>query len=42
MERTKFTIRQSGFSPANAIYIIDCLGENDLQSLSKAFYPQGV
>ncbi|MBS7690731.1 hypothetical protein I0E98_10650 [Pseudomonas lalucatii] len=32
MERTKFTIRQSGFSPANAIYIIDCLGENDLQT----------
>lgn len=32
MDPTKFTLRHSAFSPANAIFIIDCLGEKDLQT----------
>src|SRR5690606_6400864 len=29
---TKFTLRRSAFSPGNAIFIIDCLGKQDLQT----------
>ncbi|MES3709857.1 hypothetical protein QC590_16680 [Pseudomonas putida] len=32
MDPTKFTIRRSAISPANAIFIIDCLNERDLQT----------
>lgn len=32
MKPTNFTIRRSAFSPANAIFIIDCLNERDLQT----------
>jgi hypothetical protein len=32
MDPTKFTIRRSAVSPANAIFIIDCLSEQDLQT----------
>lgn len=32
MDPTKFTIRRSAFSPGNAIFIIDCLSERDLQT----------
>lgn len=32
MDPTKFTLRRSAFSPGNAIFIIDCLSERDLQT----------
>jgi len=32
MKKTKISLRQSAVSPANAIFIIDCLGETDAQS----------
>jgi hypothetical protein len=32
MDPTKFTLRRSAVSPANAIFIIDCLSERDLQT----------
>jgi hypothetical protein len=31
-ERTRFQLRKIGFSEANAIFIVDCLGEGDLQT----------
>ncbi len=32
MNSTKFTLRRSAFSPGNAVFIIDCLSEQDLQT----------
>lgn len=32
MDPTRFTLRRSAFSPGNAIFIIDCLNERDLQT----------
>lgn len=32
MDSTKFTLRRSAFSSGNAIFIIDCLSEQDLQT----------
>lgn len=32
MDPTKFTLRHSAFSPGNAIFIIDCLSDRDLQT----------